>query len=56
MSWFKADVAFGHVEVDSPLDWNPFAEVGNHAPSGPYHNPGWNRIGDVKDAYHNYNP
>jgi len=40
ISWLIADVAWGHVWVDSPWDWNPVAEAGNHPPPGPFHNKG----------------
>jgi len=54
MSWLKADIAWGHVRVDSPWDFQSFKEVGNDAPGGPYHNPGWNKTGAVSGAYENY--
>lgn len=57
MSWLKAEVAFGHLIVDSPYDWLPGTDVGNYAPGGPFHNIGWNETGPVNkngDKYENY--
>ncbi|MCD6170550.1 MAG: hypothetical protein J7J76_08395, partial [Candidatus Latescibacteria bacterium] len=48
MSWLKALMPWGHIEVDSPGDWlesipiwGP-SDVGNNAPPGPAYNGGWN--------------
>ncbi len=47
MSWLNADLPWGHITVGSPWNWQPFVDIGNHAPVGPAHNKGWNRIGSV---------
>ncbi|RLF38340.1 MAG: hypothetical protein DRN21_05365 [Thermoplasmata archaeon] len=48
MSWLKALMPWGHIEVDSPGDWlesipiwGP-SDVGNNAPPGPAYDGGWN--------------
>ena len=38
MSWLGAEVRWGELEVDSPLDWLPItAIVQNKSPEGPFH-------------------
>lgn len=53
MSWLKANVAFGHVSVDSPGSFSGL-DVGNDGVKGPFHNAGWNKTGAVEGAYANY--
>ncbi len=58
MSWLKALVAWGHIEVDSPGDWAEqfpsLVEVGNNAPPGPAYNGGWN-VAQGGQGYSLYN-
>jgi len=65
MSWLKANVAWGHVCVDSPWDCiEPFAniwplrnwverDVGNNAVPGPTFNKGWEKVGEC-EGYENF--
>lgn len=67
-SWLKADIPWGHINVDSPGDWlEEFSwisvffgeccfpdDLGDYAPSGPAYNGGWDRIGPVDGWYDGY--
>lgn len=45
MSWLGAEVRWGELEVDSPLDWLPItAIVQNKSPEGPFHKSNWNKF------------
>jgi len=67
-SWLKADIPWGHINVDSPGDWlEDFSwlsiffgdccfpdDLGDYAPCGPAYNGGWNRTGQIENWYGTY--
>ena len=45
MSWLGADVRWGELKVDSPMDWTSVnAFIQNKSPSGPFHKSNWKKL------------
>ncbi len=59
MSWFKADLYWGYLDVKSYGDWSkviPFVNVGNTPPRGPAYRDGWGKVGSGGGKYKIYEP